>query len=417
MRSELIYKKNGAVHRVGRGSTTSNAFYVIDGIVHTYASDALDEPYLKEWGWTCSNEDEKELYRWLYRCMYEGLTVSKRTVKVDGEEVSFATDGKKSGTDEIKEDVISRIGNANIFNKIMSDAYTTFLRIPVVQFGITDDSILYTMCQRVINDNPLLIFPFFHSFPDSVAVIKDESGVCQYIYSAVPIEDKRCQAQDVCMEQIENIVEKVREVYGIQPGDSLTVAQKAKILKVIHDCIILIGNQEDGTLFPWLLATPYAVYDERYKGNCTSYTMAFCVVARMYGIEAINMTGFAYIDTDGTQDGYELMGEHSWVAVRLSDEEYGTYPIEPEKWSCIDTYWDEPALGIGSYVSPREDVQWRYFLDMGNINAVSANDAVRGNTCRVVDAAIEYGCFPMEDIPKLSMPYEGNELYIWEDEL
>ena len=419
MESVLIYKDGGEVREVGRKST-SGALVMVNGIVHTYDSEVMDEPYLKEWGWLCCSEQEREIYRWLYRCMLEGLSVPKRTVEVGGAaEFEFVTDGKKSGTDEITGDMIARLAVAgeHIVSKVMADDFATFMRIPVVQFQISDESIFYTICQRVMMDNPLLMFPFYPSMPDSVAVIKNEMGDCHYLYSVVPTMEKCAQAREICNEQIGKIVQKIDELYGIRPGDVLTVAQKAKVLKVIHDGLILIGNLEDGMTTEWWLYTPYAVYDRRYKGLCTSYTMAFCAVARMYGIEAVNMTGFAYINKDNSADGsYELTGEHSWVAVRLSDGEYGTYPADPALWSCIDVYWDEPLHeSVLGNVSAREDVIWKYFLNMPEINILSEDEEKTGHSYRTVDANIAYGALPVA-APSLSMPYDGDEIYTWEDE-
>ena len=378
----------------------------------------LDEPYLKEWGWLCCTDAEKEIYRWLYRCMAEGLEVSTRTVKAGQQTYACSTDGKKVATDVITGDIVARLGTKGekIVSQVMKDAYVTFLRIPVVQFGIADERILYKLVQRVINDNPLLIFPFWPSMPDSVSAIM-ENGVCKYLYSVFPTQDKLCQAREVCEEQISAIVKTVEEVYELRPDAYLSMSQKAKVLKVIHDCIVLHGNFE-GKEIAWWQPTPYAVFDCRYEGLCTSYTMAFCAVARRFGIEAINMTGVAYVDTDAGATGYETVGEHSWVAVRLSDDEYGTYPSDPALWSCIDVYWDEPKhMADMGLVPDRDDVSWRYFLNMEEINILSESETETGHSYRAVDARIAYGELPMDGMPSLSIPYGGNEIYTWEDDV
>lgn len=395
---ELYININGELYPIGATTAPSSALPVVDGAVCTYVSDEIAEPYLKEWGWLCCDDSEKEIYRWLYRHMLSGAVDT-----VD--------------EDEITQDIIARLGAAGeqIVSAAMADDYATFMTIPVAKFGISDESILYTICQRVMMDNPLLMFPFYPSMTDSVAVIKDESGICQYIYSIVPTQDKRAQAREICNEQIGKIAQKVYEIYGIKPGDALTVAQKAKVLKVIHDYLVLHGNM-NGMSVAWWLFTPYAVYDQRYKGNCTSYTMAFCAAARLFEIEAINMTGYVYIDSDAKKSGYETDGNHAWVAVRLSDEAYGTYPQEPEKWSCVDVYWDEPEheIGIGNHPE-REDIVWKYFLNMTEINILSEMDEKSGHSYRNVDSSIAYGDLPLGGKPSLSIPYNGNEIYTWED--
>lgn len=400
---ELYCNINGEFYPIGATVPSSSALPVVDGAVCTYVSDEIAEPYLKEWGWHCCNATEKELYRWLYRHMLKGA--------VDAVDAIVA--------DEITQDIIARrrAEGVQIVNDVVADDYATFMVIPVAEFGITDESILYTICQRVMMDNPLLMFPFYPSLTDSIAVIKGNNGICRYIYSIVPTLDKRAQAREICAEQIGQIVQKVVELYGIRPGYNLTMEHKSWVLKVIHDYLILHGNM-DGDSVAWWLFTPYAVYDHRYKGNCTSYTMAFCAAARLYGIEAINMTGIGYVNKDNSADGsYELNGNHAWVAVRLSDEEYGAYPSDPAKWSCIDVYWDEPLHEVKIGNEPdRKDIIWKYFLNMPEINILSEDDEKSGHSYRIVDANIAYGALPIDAAPTLSMPYSGNNEYIWEGE-
>lgn len=419
MASEIYYKNKGKVQKVG--TSTKSPLVMVNGVVHTYDSGDLSEPYINEWGWQCCTTDlEKEIYRWMYRCMVEGLDVPTRTVNVDFEgEVTFVVDGKISGTKEITDDIIRRNGDVGkaIVDMIQADPDTTYMRIPLAQFHIDNETLVYNIVKRIIADNPLIMFPAWPMMPDAVTIVNDEMGQCRYFYSVAPTKDKRAQAVDICIEQIEKIKQKIAELYGIQPGDVLTVDQKAKVLKVIHDHLVLLGNLEDGLMLAWWQTTPYAVYDNRYQGTCTSYTMAFLAAVRLYGIEAVNMTGIAYIDTDDTHGDYEIIGGHSWVAVRLSDEAYGTYPKDPAKWSCIDVYWDEPlhAIELG-FVPKHNNVIWAYFLDMSTINILSEGEENHQQSYRVIDADRGYGKLPMDGIPTLSMPYMGNNIYIWEDQ-
>lgn len=412
----------GSVESIGGTNAAGDSWQQIE------KGAPMDEPYLNEWGWQCclrestaeNHNQPMELYRWLYRCMKEGLSVPERTIRIGDESFSFVTNGGKADSEEleeIKNDVESNGVKANIFNKILADAYTTFLRIPVMQFGITNENILDTLCQRVMNDNPLLIFPLYNSVLGAVPAIKDENEVYQYIYSAFPTEEKLCQAQEVCNERIREIVEEVEKECHIRPGDSLPgeIKEKAKILKVIHDCIIKIGNLETSQMRPWLLATAYAVFDDRYKGNCMSYTNAFCLVARMYGFEALHMDGDAYYDANNnkTQEEPESYG-HSWVAVWLGDGTYGTYASDESQWSCIDVYWDEPANGI---CSPAEEISWDYFLDPERFNFLKDEPEEYMYTYRLFKPAdTSYGALPFGEIPGCRIKYENNTFYIWEEE-
>ena len=444
MASVVAYKKEGKIYSIGGGSAPGNSAFsplvMIDGKVHTYDSEVTDEPYLNEWGWKCcETELERELYRWLYKCMVEGLDVEERTVEVNGEEVTFITDCTQDGIDEIAKNMKDRMGNRGsaIYKLAMEDENLTFMRIPVEQFQIKEssysetkkESILYTICQRIMMDNPLILFPFYPSENrEPVAAIKNEDGYYRYIYSVVPTKEKRAQAIDICKEQIENIVKKVKETYCINPGDDLSVAaiehglsdalMRVRVLKVIHDCIVLHANMNGTEKGDWM-PTPYAVFDTTYKGNCTSYTMAFCAVARLYGIEAINMTGIGWIDANA--DGkYELTDDHAWVAVRISGEPYGTYPEEASKWTCIYVYWDEPLHETKIHPEDatfyEKDIIWKYFMDLDELNFIPSSDNKSGRSCRIPDATISYGSFPFgESIPAFVCKYTGNKLYTWEE--
>lgn len=391
---DLVVCKDGQTYQVG-----GSPLVMINGAVHTYGTDEIDEPYLKEWGWQCCTPDEKEIYRHLYQQMMQGAVDS-----VD--------------KDAIINDITARLGTAskNVIKKVEADEYATFMMIDVEKFGIEEDE-LYTMCQRVMMDNPLTMFPLWPCMQDFIPAIKDANNKIKSVYSVVPTAEKRAQAIEICEAQIGKIRDLIEDLYGIRTGDVLTVEQKTWVLKVIHDYLVLHANQDDGLVIEWLQSTPYAVYDHRYEGLCKTYTMAFLAAARLYGIEAIYMSGDAYVNADNSEDGsYELYGPHAWVAVRLSDEEYGTYPQEPEKWSCIDVYWDEPNKERELGGKPaRKDVIWKYFLDMNEINVVSDGDAKTGHSCRTIDFAT-YGDLPLGGKPSLNMPYNGNEIYIWEDD-
>lgn len=398
------------------------------GEVSICTSELTTAPYLNEWGWKCSSDSEKQIYSWIYKCVYEGTTVNERVFTIEDKTVTFVTDGKKHNTEEITNDIETYYNRytadnvlipagTNMVKTILADNLVTFLRIPVAHFNIKDEVLLDTICWRVLFDNPLLMFSNFPSMRSThIPVIKNADGICQYIYSVIPTTEKRCQAQEICNTAISKIIAKIKKLYNIYPGDTITIDQKVKILKVIHDSIILHGNLTTGKKVGYYFSTPYSVYDTRYQGNCGSYTLAFCTIARLYGIESLYMNGMCYVDTKPDTDGFEASGGHAWVAVRISDEPYGEYPTDPDKWSCIDVYWDEPLeskkMGIPVEL---EDISWIHFLDMSAIsiyNTEAEADKTK-HSYRILDQLS--GPLPINGIPSLSIPYSGSSIDTWEE--
>ena len=425
--------KNGQVHTYDAQEKLPSAVTVTvggvnaDGIAWQQIERGaqMDEPYLKEWGWQCCHRESSadnryqpmELYRWLYRCYSEGLTVVSRTIQLeDGQDVTFDTDVSKEvqagcddiySSDEVYGTIVEAQGRTSLVDAVIADEEAVFMRIPVLQFGISDERQIYRVLCRVAEDNPRLCISTAMCSGDFLPVIKD-NGVCKYWFSIVPTEDKRVQMLATVAGTIAELCAKVTEVCGVCPGDKLSLSQKLQVLKVIHDFLVLHGNMDGKSVGYW---TPlmHSVLDDRMTGNCMGYTQAFNYVARLYGIEAIQVVGKAYLG--------EAEGEHAWSAVRLSDERYGSYPGDGAKWSSADVYWDEPAHQLHpSEETLQRGVSWDYFLNVKKLYSTSDNEEHR-------DILTEdgYGLYPfirsdgVISVPAKHCPYAGETIYEWED--
>jgi len=378
----------------------------------------MDEPYLKEWGWQrCVAEgmDSMELYRWLYRCAKEGFTVDYRTIMMDGvEQEPVAVDG---GTDLAF--AIARAygdtsaGSVEWFGKQYPSDPENFrvMNIPLMQFEGLSEETLLNVIYRVKEDNPELCFLLFPSYSQALPVL-EENGSYKTLYCIAPTGKKRKEMVDVMRKARAYVHDKVYHLYGIEAGKPLSVEQKKKVLKIIHDWMILHGwsseteSNGSGLEVNYLSNTAYAALDPGRIALCGGYTQAFNYMARSFSIHAIYMSGYAYrnasqIDGDG----------HTWCAVQMSDSyEYGTYSQEPQDWSCIDVYWDEPAheAAYGGAAPVRDDVIWRYFLDVDTI--------FQSYPRHEIDSSKGYGTLPCGDAePTANYKYEGNSLYRWEE--
>lgn len=382
-------------------------------------AEQMDEPYLSEWGWKCCVEDgTTELYQWLYRCIKESFSVDHRSIIVtdtDGNETAYTCviDG---GSDLITA-VETATGRDAPDNLLAETPDARILKIPVPQFSAVAVDTLRHVCNRVMLDNPELCCPIYPSATvvdgeDVLFVPIDyEDDGCKYIYTVMPTETMRRKMVDRMRAAAEMIKDKVYYLYGIMPGDELTANQIKCVSKVIHDYIILHGNpacSKRGELVPYWSAMAYAALDGDLRANCSGYTQAFNYVARMYGIVAIYMSGQGYFDKDGdgTAAGQGESGGHAWTAIQLTGD---TYSADPADWTCIDVYWDEPEheTSIGE-VPNRSDVIWRYFMDAGEIFSA-------GYPTHEITNASGYGSYPMVGNPTGSYPYEGDNIYFWED--
>lgn len=370
----------------------------------------MDVPYLKEYGYKCAAEDgTQELYTWIYRCLYEGFSVPYRTVSVNGVETVFETEAAKDDA-VIVDHIEANYGQyAATILKMLESEDIGLLRIPLVQFPeLTQQSVRHAF-ERVTQDSPEMCFPFF---PLSAAnevfmpVIALEDGY-SFLYSFFPTAQKREEINATIAAAVEAVKAKVYEVHGVKAGDALTEDQKRKVAKTIHDWIIINSNY-NGEIVTYWQPTMYGVFNPAISASCEGYTQAFNYLVRLYGIEAVTLTGIAYYGWDG--ESYNISGGHAWNAVNLTDE-YGAYSADASKWAALDVYWDVPSHEVKvSGELPEGNVIWKYFMNPANVLAAYGSESYREIT---TDGS--YGAYPFGNAPSADYSYNGNSEYIWED--
>ncbi len=455
----MKYRKNGVWHELGGKANGPGALAVQNGLICTPMSDEtsivggvnasgcawyalehtaevmaigeeipeavayaqMDEPYLKEWGWQCclketlnGDKTAMELYRWLYRCIKQRYSIVSRTIVIVGK------DGVKRAY------ACATNGGEAVMNGNSVDGMY-YLNIPLVQFPNLTQQRLKNMLYRVKEDNPDLLYTrmpntsfLLHDYEGDIYGMGVDGGY-SCVYSMEVSNERADEMMETVNAAVNTIKEKLAQVHGIAVGQSLSVAQKVTVAKVIHDYICTFAHgqyeAEGQDASNYWTSILYSVFDPELKSRCSGYTQAFNYVARMYGIESIYMSGIGYLDTnsDGDYADYGENGGHAWVAVRLSDEPYGTYPSDASKWSCIDLYWDEPTheAVVSGVAQSRDDVIWDYFLNINRIFPAVGSDSYK-RAHRMITKTSGYGAYPTERFdgtivqPSLNMPYDGD---------
>lgn len=403
---------------------TDEAVSISDDIPQAKEYELMDEPYVKEWGWQCCLRDAAkgdrtsvDLYRWIYRCAKQRFTVKKRVIVLEGNDgnlrtCEFTVD---NGAFENESDKYGNYGGGR------------YILIPLIQFPHLEWAYIDSIAFRVKEDNPELLYQHWPNDPtkglypyerydgDLYALGSNGDFLC--LKSIVPTEEGAAAAMEVVSAAVETIKNKLADKYGIVAGDKLDLQKKLIVTKVIHDYIVTVGYSGDdveGKFVHYYANSMHSVFTPEMKANCGGYTQAFNYVARMFGIESIYMSGTAYVDKDvnGTIDS---QGGHTWNAVRLSDDPYGSYPTDPKKWSCIDVYWDEPnhEIALGGTVPDGAKIIWDYYLNIGNIFPNPGN-ALYKRAHREINTNSGYGYYPTTSFdgkiaqPELNMPYNGN---------
>ena len=392
-------------------------------------AQALDEPYLNEWGYRCcldecteeNHNQPVEIYKWLYRCMKEGFSVPTRTIVItgaDGVERSFAfntlaAQGTEAVNAALETEFGLESGSLSALDSYKYDFDACLIHIPVLQFAGLSYEELRRYVSRVQQDNPELFYP---NWPDSskgnLAAPYDGDiynmgvdGGYSYLFSVRPADDAVSEMVSACRKVAAVIQDKIYRYYEISPGTKLTLEQKKQVAKVIHDHLILHGNYS-GHVSPALLSSMYSVMDQSHKGYCLSYTQAFNFVARMYGIEALYMSGIAYQTWNGSE--YEDDDSHAWNLLSLTDD-YGNYSADPSDWTCVDIFWDE---GLDKENETEDALGWTYFMDKTTVFR-----AYGDVNYRAIKTDTGYGKYPFDHeatVPSASYPYEGNTPYVWD---
>lgn len=365
--------------------------------------EPMDEPYLNEYGYRLSVAESSEenhgqpveVYRWLFRCIKESFDVSKRTILYtgsDGAEHEYvcSTDG---GTRVALPDYGIDLDLAADFE----EENVRILKIPMVQFsGLEKEDLIHAL-YRVQQDNPDLCFPYWPSVGGG-AFTEDSDGRCLYISSAMPLDGKKSEMLAVCRHAAEDVKDKVFCLYGISPGDTLEKKERCRVVKVIHDYLVLHNKYQDSGA-PYFSGIAYSVFSGDTVAVCAAFTQAFTYIARMYGIEALYMSGRAR--------GSVGIENHAWVLLHVAGEYlYGTYIGTAEDWSCIDVYWDEDKTDDRSVGS------WDYFMNYSNLFGVTDENRIG---YREIGTSAGYGKYPLSGTPTGNYPYNGSAKYIWEE--
>ncbi len=395
---DLKNEKKGLGLSVVDGKICCNAIEVGgDGWKQVEPAAAIDAPYLKEYGYSLAKQDgTAELYEWIYRCVKEGFSVPYRTIEVDGVEHSFETELTKydkawadrfvAGDPEF---------SLQVLGVTRDDA--SFLCIPLIQFGIKADKAVRVF-ERVRNDNPELCCP-----PLNGAFMLVENDLVTYAFVVFQSEETVAEIQSL-IEKASGEIDAQVQALSETPNTS---AWREAVALIIHDYIVTNANPTvegaagNRMIAPWK-ASAYSVLDKEQQALCDGYTQAFNLFARKYGIVSIVMTGSVY------KNG-AYAGDHAWNAVNL----YETYDTvfdgekwletEPDNWSPIDVYWDEPlheTAAIGGTVEGSPDVLHKYFGSPGNVNCTTGTlNGVSVTWTREHTTTTGYGEYPFDGTP------------------
>lgn len=366
------------------------------------------------------------------------------------------------------------------------------LNIPLLQFSEINQfdnedrlKIITAIIYRVKEDNPEL---FYTNYPTMENVNnKQILTPCFYendkfnlgigrgiLYNRVimPTRKKAMEMVSYCRDFRENVKDKVYNFYNIKPGDVLNLEQKKRVIKVAHDYLDV--NAELNNEIPegyenrvYLLPTMASAMSKNFVSLCAGYTQALNYLIREYNIHALYMSGLGeYVrvvkrEDTGIYEAYIINGGHAWNMVQMTNFQlnegtgeledknyiYGNYSNNPQDWTCIDVYWDEPShaqalsqkttitlndqvLGedgktivpgekigeefIPEYVVPAGAlVCWKYFM---NKDAIFAHGEKYPK--HIIDSSGGYGFNMLPtglEEPAASYPYEGNTLYKWEE--
>jgi hypothetical protein len=191
---------------------------------------------------------------------------------------------------------------------------------------------------------------------------------------------------------------KVLELYNVAPGDSLTVDQKIRVSKVIHDWLVLHSDYDTESNGEILDQTMYPALSGGLNSPvCMSYTLAYQWLAARYGIESVAVTGKVEPST-----------LHAWNMVNF-DDTIGQYSSGDDNWTNVDCTWDDPVhVGDdGEYIKEPDYIRWTYLhfpWSMLPQNAGEEDHRIPSNEA--------YSPYPT-DAPEEDLRYYGSEPYTW----
>jgi hypothetical protein len=379
---------------------------VSDKLADTDEGIDVPRPYLHALGYlqcvaecTDDNTQPVELYEWLYQRLYIGDRVS--TVTVDGKS----------------------------YDTVVTYNDVDYLVIPLAQFaGITSknyhdssqegNDTWYHIYNRVRFDNPeLLGLTSFVVYQKAGEVTTGEDAEWPVGKIGIPLitNGEREEMLAACQASAAEVDAKVAELYGVAPGDELTVDQKKYVSKVIHDWIVLnnqydtVNNGEealDQTMYP-------ALSGGVNSPVCASYALAYQWLALRYGIESVAQTGFVHTGGSTTADDGTVTYNgawHMWNLVNIH-ERPGVWGEDAKQWTGVDCTWDDPVLvgSNGEYIDEPDYIQWDYF----HFPWSALPQTPGTNGYRAIDHRA-YKPYPAEE-PGEDLRYTGSTPYTWEE--
>lgn len=392
-----------------------------DGWKQLEPSAAIDAPYLTEYGYSLAKQDGTEaLYEWVYRCIREGFSVPYRTIEyTDGTVEVYETELTKHSTPFMEGDPELGLATAGV-----SRDEASYLCVPVAQFGITNEE-LKRVFDRVRNDNPALCCP-----PLSDVFIAKNEEKALFAFPMFQTEKTVEKINALIEKASTEINTEVKLLSGLEHRPN-TPKWRAAVAKIIHDYIIVRANpdisstkggQGNRMIVPWK-ASAYAVLDNNYgtddpmagqQALCDGYSQAFNLFARRYGIVSLVATGMV------SQNGTGADG-HAWCVCNfyetyetILDENGQWRETEPNRWTPIDVYWDDPlheTVAIGGTVNGTPDVIWKYFCDPRTVDStVGTLNGVMVTWTRKYTTVTGYGEYPFDGAPSnldFVIPMEG----------
>ena len=345
----------------------------------------IHRPYIRSWFYSqITNEFEKEAYEWIYRCIYEGFSVSQRVISFNGTTYTYVINKSVAGTKKEVEDYT--FDN----NRIC---------IPLIQFSLTQEKAL-EIINRVYRDNPHLLFYIFNR---EWSIIGD---VVDYVSLVVPTDEAKTEMLNTISKNVSEIVQKVKTACNVERGE-LTEIQKRNAAKCIHDWLVL-NNSKSTEQNPdmYLAQTFYAALSKGITHPvCASYAMALCYLCRLFNINIIYIVGYYYKVVEQTRVA------HAWAMASFKLPTY-TYTTNEDDWTLIDISHDDNNTD-----PPDPDaITWNCFCNIANIYPVWGE----GNT--IIDDGFGYPLnsstvdgYVTNPHPKADYTYRGNTPYVWDE--
>jgi len=277
---------------------------------------AVKPPYADLWGYAQAKAENKaDVYEYIYQCMADGFTVQTRTV--EGYADPITVDG-------------GAVADLEGFRRLV---------IPLYQFNITSNAVVYDWISRVVRDNFELCYASVSStFRATFTKVGGSGSRIISVAIIVPNDTLRAHARDKMVAAVEPLKAKVREVLNLMPRDDMTEIQKRNLVKVVHDWLLertyylphLPGELDDFTVPNYWSQTAYSALTDEVivKPVCVGYASATAYLLNKYLINCVYVEGYA----EGTY--------HAWNMVSFACP-MGTFDADNAKWMHHDVNMDD----------------------------------------------------------------------------